>query len=233
MTSAERPGTGPEDQPEHDKLDASEIDLTGTVEQTESLMDVIGDALTEAGDDGEVPEWGARAMARYLANLLGEPGTALHHFAVTGRGTFEQIGQDLDVLWEDPDRTDVTSELVNRLATFLIAEERRLHQKRAESFSEATRALIAEHGPAYEAFLQLPDITEENAPLGFHEVYYGAFATLDAVAEHVAESHEVYQLLEDASLSHLASPDRRLLLKLARQRWDIVPFKKHLYLFEK
>ena len=233
MTSPERPGLGPDEQPEHDKLDASEIDLTGTVEQTDSRMDVIGDAITEAGDDGEVPEWGARAMARYLANLLAEPGSALHHFAVTGRGTFEPIGKDLDVLWEDPDRNEVTSEVINRLATYLIAEDRKAHQRRAANFTEETRAQIAQHGPAYEAFLQLPDVTESNAPLAFHEAYYGSFSTLDAIANHVAESHEVYQLLEDASLSHLASPDRRLLLKLARQRWDIVPFKKHLYLFEK
>ncbi|MTD46709.1 hypothetical protein GKE82_21050 [Conexibacter sp. W3-3-2] len=227
----ETPATA--EQPEHDQLDESEIDLTGVVEQTESLMDVIGDALIEAGDDGEVPEWGARAMARLLANLLGESGSALHHFAVTGQGTFEQIGQDLDVLWEDPDRTEVTSEVINRLATYLITVERKAHQERAGNFSETTRALIAEHGPAFEAFLQLPDVTENNALHGFHEVYYRSFDSLEAVAQDVAESHEVYQLLEEASLSHVASPDQRLLLKLARQRWDIVPHNKRLYLFEK
>ena len=221
------------EQPEHDQLDESEIDLTGVVEQTESLMDVIGDALIEAGDDGEVPEWGARAMARLLANLLGESGSALHHFAVTGQGTFEQIGRDLDILWEDRDRDDVTSELINRLATYLITLERKAHQERAGNFSETTRALIAEHGPAFEAFLQLPDVTEDNALHGFHEAYYRSFDSLEAVAQDVAESHEVYQLLEDASLSHVASPDQRLLLKLARQRWDIVPHNKRLYLFEK
>lgn len=231
--SGDHPALGPDDQPEHEKLYAGEIDLTGSIEQTQDLLDVIGDAITEAGKDGEVPEWGARVIARYLADLLDEPGSALHHFAVTGRTILDRLGDELRVLWDDPERVDLTSDLINRLGTFLIAARRQRAEQRLLTISDELRAAVAEHGPAFEAFLQLPDVTEANALAGFHESYYASFPTLDAIADHVAQSHEVYELLEDASLSHLASPDPRLLLKLARQRWDIVPHNLRFYLFEK
>ena len=65
-----RPGPEPPEKPDREQIGDEEIDLTGVVDQTDSLKDVIGDAIIEAGSDGEVPEWGARAMARLLANLL-------------------------------------------------------------------------------------------------------------------------------------------------------------------
>jgi hypothetical protein len=68
-----------------DDLEPGEIDLTGAIQQDDALRDVIRDALTEAeAADGALSEWGARAIARTFANILGVPG-ALHQFAVTGR----------------------------------------------------------------------------------------------------------------------------------------------------
>lgn len=72
--------------PEAERLYPGEIDLTGAIPQEEALLSMIGDAMTEAESSGEIPEWGARGLARALANRLADPTSgALHHFAVTGR----------------------------------------------------------------------------------------------------------------------------------------------------
>jgi hypothetical protein len=73
--------------PEAEQLYRGEIDLTGVVRQDDALADVIGDAIGEAeAGDGGLPEWGARTLARALANERDDPiSGALHHFAVTGR----------------------------------------------------------------------------------------------------------------------------------------------------
>src|SRR5690349_8882847 len=85
------------DTPESERLWPGEIDLTGVVEQEDSLRDVIGDAFYEAEQSGgEVPEWGARTLARALADRLDNPQIgALHHFAVTGKSDKEAIGLEL------------------------------------------------------------------------------------------------------------------------------------------
>ena len=219
-------------QPEHERLPDYEIDLTGVVAQNESRTMAIGDAIVKAGPGGEVPEWGARVMARYLANRLAEPASALHHFAVTGRADYEGIGNELAMLWEAP-RDDLVTEVINRLGTYFIATYRTAQQEAEASYSDETRALIEQLGPPFVAFLTLPDVTEANASETFHESYFGSFASLEEIAQHVGETHEVWRLLDDASLSHLASPDLRLLIKLAQERWDSVHHEDHYYLFEK
>lgn len=124
MTNEHQPH---EDQPHDDHLDleGGDIDLTGSVgDQTDSLRDVIGDAIVEArGADGEVPEWGARAIARALANLQhGNPYevSALHQFAATGTGDAEQITTEAMRLYQDPESTKQVQEWINYLGTYLI-----------------------------------------------------------------------------------------------------------------
>jgi len=87
--------------PELERFYAGEIDLTGVVRQDDALVDVIGDAIGEAEDgDGEVPEWGARTLARALANERDDPlSGALHHFAVTGRADTGAISRELAELY--------------------------------------------------------------------------------------------------------------------------------------
>lgn len=86
--------------PEPERLSPGEIDLTGCVEQEDDLRDVIGDALVESqAADGELPEWGARTLARALANRRDDPiSGALHQFAVTGRVDKDTILRELGEL---------------------------------------------------------------------------------------------------------------------------------------
>lgn len=231
MSSHEsHPNSDQPERPDHEHLPDYEIDLTGSVEQPEALIDVIHDAIVEAGQDKEVPDWGARVMARYLANILGDPGSALHHFAVTERADHQRLREELARLWQDHADTDFTSGVINCLGTYLIATQRPDDRPPG---SETVQGLIAKHGAPFEAFLQLPDVTEQTAESDYLESYYGSFASVEALVQHVAESHDVWQLLEDASLTHLASPDPELLLKLARQRWDIVSRDGRIHLFDK
>jgi hypothetical protein len=83
--------------PEEEHMEPSIIDMTGVVEQDDALVDVIGDAIGEAeAGNGIIPEWGARTIARALANETGEPHTgALHHYAVTGRIDRQKMLEEL------------------------------------------------------------------------------------------------------------------------------------------
>ncbi|UQS22850.1 hypothetical protein L1857_08485 [Amycolatopsis thermalba] len=107
--------------PEDERLWPGEIDLTGVVEQEESLRDVIGDAIGEAEESGsEVPDWGARTLARALANQLDDPQSgALHHFAVTGRADKESIGVELAAIYEGS-ADDEIKDWVNWLGTYVV-----------------------------------------------------------------------------------------------------------------
>lgn len=118
-----QPPHNPEDwdTPEPERLWPGEIDLTGVVEQEDALSDVIYDAIGEVeGTDDEVPEWGARTLARALANQLEDPQSgALHHFAVTGRADKEAIGLELAGIYEGTEDEEI-KEWVNRLGTYII-----------------------------------------------------------------------------------------------------------------
>jgi hypothetical protein len=107
------------DIPELEQLWPGEIDMTGVVRQDDALVDVIGDAIGEA-EDGELPEWGARTMARALANERDDPQSgALHHFAVTGRIVPEAIVRELVDLYEHADDEEIR-EWINWLGVYVI-----------------------------------------------------------------------------------------------------------------
>lgn len=231
----DEPDKRPKDIPEAERLGPGEIDLTGAVQQNEDLRDVINDAIIETRDETELPDWGARTVARYLANNH-QPrdfSSALHRFAATDHADFDSMAAELAELWNGELPEDVSG-WIDRLGTYIVARTRAGYGTVPElAYRPETRAAIEEFGPAYAAFLRLPDVTESNARDLFHESYYDSFDSLDEIAQHVADTHEVWQLLEDASLSHLASPDPKLLLALARQRWDIVAHDGRFYLFDK
>ncbi|HEU5156153.1 MAG TPA: hypothetical protein VFU43_04095 [Streptosporangiaceae bacterium] len=96
--------------PEDEQFDRSVIDETGMVEQEEALSDAIYDAIGEAEEgDGIVPEWGARTLARALADERDDPYSgALHHYAVTGRADREDMLSELtrftDPLYDEDTR---------------------------------------------------------------------------------------------------------------------------------
>lgn len=107
------PNTHPED------LEPGEIDLTGATQQDGALRDVIAGALTEADSSGgEVPDWGARAIARVFANTLGIPGE-LHHFAVNGRiRNRDHLLEELAAV--NIGASEERHEWANRLGTYVI-----------------------------------------------------------------------------------------------------------------
>jgi hypothetical protein len=109
------------DIPELERLWPGEIDMTGVVRQDDALVDVIGDAIGEAKySGGEVPEWGARTLARALANERDDPQSgALHHFAVTGRVNPEAIARELADLYDRVDDQEI-HEWINWLGTYVI-----------------------------------------------------------------------------------------------------------------
>jgi hypothetical protein len=73
------------------------IDMTGVVEQDDAIGDVVYDAIGEAESaEGLIPEWGARTIARALADETDDPQIgALHHYAVTGRINHRQMLDEL------------------------------------------------------------------------------------------------------------------------------------------
>ena len=107
--------------PDDERLWPGEIDLTGAVRQDDALVDVIGDAIGEAeAAGGEVPEWGARTLARALANERDDPlSGALHQFAVTGQMEPTAISDELSELYQTTG-DDQVREWVNWLGTYVI-----------------------------------------------------------------------------------------------------------------
>ncbi|WP_255784537.1 hypothetical protein [Mycobacteroides abscessus] len=222
---------GPADQPDRERVRGGELDLTGVVDQPRVLERFIRRAIAEA-KGGEIPPWGARVMARHLANLLSDRASALHHFAVTGRIAVEPITIELGKLLDAP-HSAFTMEVIAQLGTYLLGARQRHEKRREAAYSDHLRALIAELGPAFAAFLTLPDITEADAREHFENVYYGVFANVEDIAHDVADGLEVQRRIDDAGLSDVASPDTDLLLELAARRWDIVQYQNRFYLFEK
>jgi hypothetical protein len=106
--------------PELEKLADGEIDMTGAINQEDKLQDTIADALIEAESSGELPDWGARVIARALANRLYGTSGALHHYAVTGRIDRVGLARELAIIYTstgDEEERDWVSLLANHLVT--------------------------------------------------------------------------------------------------------------------
>lgn len=109
--------------PDRENLPPGEINLTGATEQEEDLADVIGDAIHEAeASGGEIPAWGARTIARALANRTSGTDAALHHYAVTGRIDPDKIYRELAEVYADPTGSPQTRSWVNWLGTYLVTQ---------------------------------------------------------------------------------------------------------------
>ncbi len=109
--------------PEREYLQPGEIDFTGAVPQRQDMLDLIGDAFTEAkATGGEIPDWGARAIARILADGL-EPGSALHQFAVTGRADPDAISAETIPIYTAPDTPAEVKRWIDYLGTYLLHQD--------------------------------------------------------------------------------------------------------------
>lgn len=111
--------------PDRENLAPGEIDLTGATQQEDDLRDVIGDAIHEAETSGgEIPAWGARTIARALADRIGNTDAALHHYAVTGRIDPDRIYRELAEVYADPTGSPQTRTWVNWLGTYIVNRTR-------------------------------------------------------------------------------------------------------------
>jgi len=235
--------------PEDERLWPGEIDLTGVVRQDDALADVIGDAIGEAeGGNGEVPEWGARTLARALANERDDPMSgALHHFAVTGQADPEAIARELADLYQTT-TDDEIREWVNWLGTYVIrlsdgsaeppgSEES--SQPADEPDTPQIEQGLREHGDAFRAYLQLPDVDPGRDDLlqTFHEFYIGAFDSMHALLEELTEIREWQRAIDEAArrggFEEFITLEQAKIEAVARVTWDIIEIGGKLHVFSK
>lgn len=110
-------------QPPWERVGDFELDFTGVVPQPELLALTIHHALAES--DRGIPQWGARALARHLANQFGAP-TALHHFAITGEGCVGDLMEEMSQLVMAEGCPDDVRVCADGLAEFIQQELHRL-----------------------------------------------------------------------------------------------------------
>lgn len=133
-------------------------------------MAAIGDALVEAeSNNGALPDWGARTMARALANERDDPmNGALHHFAATGRADPEAMARELADLYETT-TDDGIREWINWLGVHVIRMPDQSDPHRQPS-----------------ATTNAPDL--RNSPEAFGEHMRQAFADADARGAPIANA---------------------------------------------
>lgn len=113
-------------QPNWDRLGDGELDYTGTVSQPALLEVTIREAFAETRRSGRMPTWGARAMARHLADHLGSEPSAMHHLAVTGGGVISDLLAEAAGLALAPGAPDDVRVCADAVGSYLHQEIRRL-----------------------------------------------------------------------------------------------------------
>lgn len=253
-SSPDRPSRGPE--PE--RLFPGEVDLTGATEQPDVLRDVIGDAIAEA-TDGTLPDWGARTIARALANRHGSFG-ALHQFAVTGRVDKAAMARQLvEIYTSTPVDDDETREWVNWLGVYVINidqpatpdanEDKPATQIDSDAFAEGRHdggesagseleRGIRTYGDAFRAFLQLDARPASDDLLrGFNECYVGSFTSMDALLQALTPIRECEAVVSYVTtllgFDGLVTFDWAGIEHVAHETWDIVSYGNKLYAFMK
>jgi hypothetical protein len=98
---------------------------------------------------------------------------------------------------------------------------------------------LREHGDAFRAYLQLPDIDHSREDLleTFHEVYIGRYASMDALLDDLTDVRDWENTLDELAgqwgIDGLVSLDRDRVEGIARQAWDIVETAGRFYAFAK
>jgi hypothetical protein len=250
MTNPETP-TPAHDRADPERLDAGEIDLTGSTHQSADLADVIGDAFIQAeASGGELPEWGARAVARSLADHCEGPATALHDFAVSGDGDLEAISREAMPVYNQADTSPWVRRQIDYLLTFLLNVNKASDTAETPSTTDATETVgqtltaqaiegINQHGDAFRAFMELPDTDQHDPNLidNFHEFYVGRFANMDELLDGLTEialwTREIGMLAERLGIPGDITLDLAAVEAHARDVWDIVAYHGALYAFDK
>jgi hypothetical protein len=250
MTSPETTPANPE-RADPGPLEPGEIDFSGATYQPDDLADVIGDAFVEAeASGGELPEWGARAIARSLADLHGESAAALHEFAVSGNGNLEAISREAMPIYNQPDCSPWARKQLDYLLTFLLNRGKAADTAPAplaesapgtadEILSPQAIEGINQLGDAFRAFLELPDVDQNDPNLidNFQQFYVGRFANiehlLDSLTEIALWEREINMLAERHGIPGDITLDLAAIEEHARDAWDIVTYRGALYAFDK
>jgi len=244
------------DIPELEKWEPSDIDLTGVIRQEDALRDVIGDAIVEAeSSGGNIPDWGARTIARALANRLDTPISALHHFATTGRADRDRVLRELAELATHT-TDDEVREWANWLGPYVISlpDEADLTELTGsgtqiqpvppvEATTHPDNPQIAEglreHGDAFRAYLQLSDVDPGRDDLlrTFHELYVGAFDSMEMLLNELTEIRDWQRAIDEVTraggFDGFVVLDHAKIEAVARETWDIIEIGGSFYVFTK
>ncbi|OXM65342.1 hypothetical protein [Amycolatopsis vastitatis] len=219
--------------PAREKLESGEIDLTGSVQQPEALADVIFDAVTEAGGVGEkIPDWGARVIARELANRIPVPGT-LHHYAVTGSVDHLGLARELAIHAQFGDVQ--TKELCDMLGLYLIKQPAGRPGYPADTTTAVEQGL-QEHGAPFWAYLQLhPGEAPDDVVERFNDFHVGSFAGLDDVVDELTEIKPFMDAIKEAEerwgFEDFVTLDQERLERTVRATWDVIEFDGKFHVF--
>lgn len=225
-------------------LEPGDIDFTGTVPQPTEMRDLIHDGFLEVeAHGGEMPDWSARAIARLLADGSNDPASALHQFAVTGRGDPDAISAETIPLYIRPDTPAEVRQWIDYLGTYLLHQQ---DQMAPTGLAEPTRLRTPQeiegirlHGNAFIAYLSLPDIDPDRKDLlqTFAEVYVGTYTSINHLIDELTEITDWQAALDKVSdqwgIEDLVTLNRAKIERLVRDRWDIVQINNQLFAFEK
>ncbi|MGH3904685.1 MAG: hypothetical protein ACRDTE_10915 [Pseudonocardiaceae bacterium] len=98
---------------------------------------------------------------------------------------------------------------------------------------------IRQHGDAFRAYLELPDIDLNRDDLlqTFREFYIGTFASMDALLNELTEIRDCMAAITEVAASwgfdDMAGLDPASVERVARETWDIVEISGNLYAFDK
>jgi len=230
------------DVPEPEKLAPGEIDLTGATDQDVQLYSYIYDALHDAEHDGRLPDWGARAVARALANDLVDSVSALHQYAVTGRMDRSRVAAELATIYGHISFGDTAGQLVNRLAAYVLDQpdpDGTTDENAPRPSIEHVHEGIRRHGDAFKAFLRLADVGIDFPDIvkSFEDIYIGSFDTLEALVEQLTDLGQwreaIDTVTEQWGIGDFVSFDYRKLYRVALETWSIVGLDGKLHVFTK
>lgn len=245
MTNLESPRSEPErQQTMPDPAEQSQVPPCG---EPRGLADVIADALAQAEAIGsEIPEWGARAIARSLAARIDTPTPSLNDFDLTADADLKDISREVMPLYNEPDCSDGVKRQIDYLLTFLLRRQHPLKVSTAGGDTITSRQLterahegIRLYGDAFRAFLKLPDISVDAPALleTFDECYIDRFASMDDLLDSLTERNDwqsaVDRLADQLGIAGYITLDQEGIAAHARDTWDIVRHGDALYVFEK
>lgn len=142
------------------------------------------------------------------------------------------MSQELRDLYKDGDLTGTDTLWADWLGTWILEQHRRARQE-AASRVRPIEDEADEYGPAYAAFLKLPDVTGPEQRAVFEECCAGSFNSLEEIALETLEELELTNAIEAAELEQIASYDTAKILRLTRQTYDIVEHEGRFYRFMK